>query len=57
MSVIYLLLPLGLLLSAFAVGVFVWAVTHDQFEDLETPRLRILQDDQGSTTVHKDPNP
>lgn len=45
MSVIYLLLPLALLFSGAAVFVFVWATKDGQFDDLETPGMRILQDD------------
>ncbi len=33
MSIIYLLIPLGLVLSGFAVWAFFWAVNSGQFED------------------------
>lgn len=46
MSVIYLLLPLGLLISAAAVAAFVWAVRNGQLDDLDTPAVRILFDDE-----------
>ena len=45
MNVLYLLLPLALLLAGSAVAVFVWAVKNGQFDDLETPAVRILHDD------------
>lgn len=45
MSVLFLLLPLALLLAAIAVAVFVWAARTGQFDDLETPAIRILHDD------------
>ena len=45
MSVIYILLPLALLLAAIALIAFVRAVRAGQFDDLETPRWRILTDD------------
>jgi cbb3-type cytochrome oxidase maturation protein len=45
MAVMYLLLPAALLFAGGAVGVFVWAVRSGQFDDLETPALRILGDD------------
>ena len=35
MSISLLLIPLGLLLLAAAVGAFFWAVDNDQFEDLD----------------------
>lgn len=45
MSVIYIVLPLALLVVAVAVGAFVWATRRGQFDDLDTPSLRMLHDD------------
>jgi cbb3-type cytochrome oxidase maturation protein len=45
MSVIFLVLPLALLLVAVAVGAFVWAAKRGQYDDLETPAIRAMQDD------------
>lgn len=45
MSVMFVLLPVALLFAAVAVGVFVWAARAGQFDDLETPSVRILHDD------------
>ena len=45
MSVIYFLLPLAGLLVALAVLAFVGAARDGQFDDLDTPPLRILFDD------------
>ncbi len=52
MSILYLLIPLALLLSAGSVTIFWWATRQGQFDDLETPALRILLDDT-PTTTHK----
>ena len=52
METIFVLLPLALLIAAIAVGFFIWAATSGQFDDLETPAVRILFDDEeprGST--------
>lgn len=49
MSVLFLLVPLALVLAAAAVAGFIWAVGHGEFEDLETPALRILTEDDGAT--------
>lgn len=46
MSVIYVLLPVALLFAAAAVATYVWATRTGQFDDLETPPLRILHDDE-----------
>ena len=40
-----MLIPLSLGLLVLAVGAFVWAVKRGQFDDLDTPALDILEDD------------
>jgi len=45
MSIIFLILPITLLLSAAAVIAFAWATRSGQFDDLETPALRLLHDE------------
>ena len=46
METIFVLLPLALLIAAIAVGFFIWAASSGQFDDLETPAVRILFDDE-----------
>ncbi len=46
MSVILIVLPLGLLLAAAAVAAFIWATRSGQFDDLETPAMRAVHDDE-----------
>ncbi len=45
MSILYVLIPLALLILAVAVWAFFWAVGSGQFDDLDTPAVRILMDD------------
>jgi cbb3-type cytochrome oxidase maturation protein len=45
MDILYLLIPLSLVLVLLIGAVFWWAVDNGQFEDLEGPAERILQDD------------
>lgn len=45
MSVIYVILPLALLIAAAAVCAYLWAARTGQFDDLETPAYRVLDDD------------
>jgi cbb3-type cytochrome oxidase maturation protein len=45
MNILLLLVPLALLLLIVAIVAFAWAVRGGQFEDLETPALSILVDD------------
>jgi len=44
MSIIFLILPVTLLLSAGAVAAFAWATRSGQFDDLETPAVRLLHE-------------
>ncbi|QQR73488.1 MAG: cbb3-type cytochrome oxidase assembly protein CcoS [Holophagales bacterium] len=46
METIFVLLPLALLIAAIAVGFFIWAARSGQFDDLDTPAVRILFDDE-----------
>ena len=46
MSILTLAVPVALLLAGAAVAAFVWAVRTGQLDDLETPALRALHDDE-----------
>ncbi len=46
MSVLFVVLPLALVIAAVAVAAFVWATRSGQFDDLETPAMRMLHDDE-----------
>jgi len=48
MTVLYLILPLALAAAATAVAAFAWTVRSGQLDDVDTPPLRILYDDDGS---------
>jgi cbb3-type cytochrome oxidase maturation protein len=45
MSILYLMIPMGIILVVAALWVFFWAVDNGQFDDLESPAWRILLDD------------
>lgn len=45
MSVLYIVVPLALVLAAAAVGAFIWSVRHGQLDDVDTPAIRMLHDD------------
>ncbi len=47
MAILLFLIPISLLLVIFAVWAFVAAVRGGQFDDLDTPPLDILRDDDG----------
>lgn len=44
MNVLLVLIPVSILLLVAAGIAFFWAVDHDQFDDMETPRLLPLLD-------------
>ena len=45
MTILFVLLPVSFALAAVAVASFIWSVRRGQLDDLETPALRILMDD------------
>jgi cbb3-type cytochrome oxidase maturation protein len=46
MSVLYVVLPLALVIVGAAVAAFVWSARSGQFDDLDTPAMRVLHDDE-----------
>lgn len=52
MEIIIVLLPLALGMGILFVGIFLWAVKAGQYDDVETPRYRMLLDEN---TGLKDP--
>ena len=46
MDILYLLIPLSLIIVTGVVLIFFWAVKSGQFDDLEGPAYRILDDSE-----------
>lgn len=46
MSVLYIALPIALLLGGAALLSCLWCIGRGQFDDLETPAVRMLVDDK-----------
>ena len=46
MTVLYLVLPIGLVLSAAFLYVCVRSISGGQFDDLDTPAIRAILDDE-----------
>ena len=56
MSIIYILIPIAILLTALGIYLFFWAVKTEQFEDLEKQGMSILFDDeQQHKTIEEKP--
>jgi len=53
MNILLVLIPVTLLVVGIAVALFFWAVSHQQFEDLDTPAILPLIEDQlaGSDSI------
>jgi cbb3-type cytochrome oxidase maturation protein len=47
-GVLFFLIPLALVVVTAAVLAFRWALTDGQFDDLDTPSLRVLVDEAPS---------
>lgn len=45
MESLYILIPIAIVLVCVAVGIFIWAVKSEQFEDLERQGMNILLDE------------
>jgi cbb3-type cytochrome oxidase maturation protein len=52
MNILYLLIPLGLVLVVIMVAAFFWATKAGQFDDLQTPAVQILLDDDSKPVRH-----
>ncbi len=46
MNIILLLIPLSIVFLALGIWAFFWAVNHAQFDDLDTPALSPLAEDE-----------
>ncbi|MGV6814708.1 MAG: cbb3-type cytochrome oxidase assembly protein CcoS [Phycisphaerales bacterium] len=59
MSVIFIMIPAALLLAAIGVAAFVIAAKQGQFDDLDTPALRAVFDDDDTLPPpqHAQPTP
>ena len=50
MIVFYILTPVALLLAGAGVAAFFWSVRNGQYDDVETPAIRVLLDDEPRAT-------
>ena len=61
LEVLYLLIPVSFALALAALALFLWAIRAGQFDDLETPAIRMLADEippdparSGASAAHED---
>ncbi len=48
MNIFYLLIGVSLFVALIFLGAFIWAVRNGQFDDNETPSMRVLFDDEST---------
>ena len=57
MDILFLLIPMSSVLVLAIVGVFAWALTRGQFDDLEQEGARILDEAQSATEPPPEQSP
>ncbi|MCG9552470.1 cbb3-type cytochrome oxidase assembly protein CcoS [Vibrio sp. Isolate31] len=57
MESLYILIPIAIVLVCIAVGIFLWAVKSEQFEDLERQGHNILFDEDEKAHDYSDRKP
>ncbi|MEL0608756.1 MULTISPECIES: cbb3-type cytochrome oxidase assembly protein CcoS [Vibrio] len=57
MESLYILIPIAIVLVCIAVGIFLWAVKSEQFEDLERQGHNILFDEDINAHNNSDNKP
>ncbi|MEI8297003.1 MAG: cbb3-type cytochrome oxidase assembly protein CcoS [Pseudomonadota bacterium] len=55
MSILFVMIPLGLVLVGFALWAFFWAVGDGQFDDLESPGWSVVADDKPAPAAEEPP--
>ncbi|MCK6594566.1 MAG: cbb3-type cytochrome oxidase assembly protein CcoS [Bacteriovoracaceae bacterium] len=53
MEVVWVLVPFAIFLGGFFLAGFFWMTNRGQYDDLESPQLRMLLDDQKSEIKNK----
>lgn len=48
MSVLFIVLPLAILIAGAFVAAFAWAAKSGQFDDLDTPAMRVAIEDDAT---------
>lgn len=54
MEIMPFLIPTALIMAAFFIGGFIWMTKKGQYDDLETPRHRMLLEDNKKDTKTKE---
>jgi cbb3-type cytochrome oxidase maturation protein len=55
MDLIFVVVPIALALGAFFVVAFLWSVKSGQLDDLDSPAVRMLHDDEPESAPRDEP--
>jgi cbb3-type cytochrome oxidase maturation protein len=55
-TIIFTLIPLGLIFLLTAVAAFFWAARSGQFDDMESPAWRVVMDDDRAPPAQESPD-
>ena len=53
MNALFVLIPVSIVFLLIAIGIFIWAIRNNQFENLESAALDILASESEATTSEK----
>jgi cbb3-type cytochrome oxidase maturation protein len=56
MNILYVLVPLALVLAGAGVWAFYWSVRTGQYDDTDTPAIRVLMEDELSAPPQAEPS-
>jgi cbb3-type cytochrome oxidase maturation protein len=45
MTILFMLIPMAVVIMGTAVSLFLWALREGQFDDLESPAMQVVLDD------------
>lgn len=52
MNILYLLVAVSLLIALIFLGLFIWAVKSGQYDDIQTPSIRVLFDEDNESLTN-----
>ena len=53
MNILFIMIPISILLAMTFLGLFIWSNNSGQFEDLEGPPLKLVDDDIKKNDMEK----
>ncbi len=54
MDILFVAIPIALLVAGFFIAAFLWGVRTGQWDDVETPAVRMLFDDENESKTNSE---